>query len=208
MDMDTRDLIKTEDDDDASEAADAASSRRNRLLNTMVAVTVALLATFMGICKVKDDNIVQGMQQAQADKIDHWSFYQARNIRQEVAEATVLQLRLAKAGHVGAEAAAYDEAIQRYEAKAATEAQKKLELKAQAEQDQKTYDALNYHDDQFDLSDALLAIAIAVLAVTALTKLWWMYWVSWVPIGFGVLMGLSGLLGWAVHPGALTRLLS
>ena len=26
--------------------------------------------------------------------------------------------------------------------------------------------------------------------------------------GFGVLMGLSGLLGWALHPDALTRLLS
>jgi hypothetical protein len=32
------------------------------------------------------------------------------------------------------------------------------------------------------------------------------YWLSWVPIGFGVLMGLSGLLGWTVHPDTLTRL--
>ena len=31
----------------------------------------ARLATFMSICKVKDDNIVQAMQQAQADKLDH-----------------------------------------------------------------------------------------------------------------------------------------
>ena len=52
-------------------------------------MTVALLATFMGICKVKDDNIVQAMQQAQAGKLDHWSFYQARNIRQDVAQAAL-----------------------------------------------------------------------------------------------------------------------
>ena len=178
------------------------------LLNTLVAITVALLATFMGVCKVKDDNIVQAMQQAQADKLDHWNFYQARNIRQDVAEATVVQLRLARAGRAGAEAAAYDEAIARYEAKAANEAQKKQDLKSQAEQDQKTYDQLNYRDDQFDLSDAALAIAIALLAVTALTQLWWMYWAASVPIAFGVVMGLSGLLGWALHPDALTRLLS
>src|ERR1700733_445438 len=57
-------------------------------LNTWVALTVALLATFLGVCKVKDDNIVQAMQQAQADRLDHWNFYQARNIRQEVASAT------------------------------------------------------------------------------------------------------------------------
>ncbi len=30
------------------------------------AITVAILATFMGICKVNDDNIVQAMRQAQA----------------------------------------------------------------------------------------------------------------------------------------------
>ena len=107
---------------------------------------------------------------------------------------------------VAAEAAAYDEAIARYDAKAAGEAQKKADLKAQAEQDQKTYDSLNYRDDQFDLSDAALAITIALLAVAALTKIWWMYWLSWLPISFGVLMGLSGLLGWALHPDTLARL--
>jgi hypothetical protein len=62
-----------------------SSDRRTARLNTLVAITVALLATFMGICKVKDDNIVQAMQQAQANKLDHWAFYQARNIREEVA---------------------------------------------------------------------------------------------------------------------------
>jgi hypothetical protein len=34
--------------------------------------------------------------------------------------------------------------------------------RVQAEQDQKTYDALNYRDDQFDLSDALVALAISL----------------------------------------------
>ncbi|MEO8278761.1 MAG: DUF4337 family protein [Ideonella sp.] len=38
------------------------------------------------------------MQQAQADKLDHWNFYQARTVRQDVAEATVVQLRLARPG--------------------------------------------------------------------------------------------------------------
>ncbi|MFL6662153.1 MAG: DUF4337 domain-containing protein [Rhizobacter sp.] len=196
MDIDTQELIKAE------------GEGRARRLNTLVAITVALLATFMGVCKVKDDNIVQAMQQAQADKLDHWNFYQARNIRQDVAEATALQLRLARSSAPADKAAAYDEAVARYEAKAAGEANKKQELKGQAEEDQKTYDRLNYRDDQFDLSDAALAIAIALLAVTALTGLWWLYWLSWVPTAFGVLMGLSGLLGWAVHPDALSRLLS
>ena len=189
-------------------AEEPATPVRHAWLNPAVAITVALLATFMGICKVKDDNIVQAMQQAQADKLDHWAYYQARNVRQDLAEAAATQLRLARSGKPAAEVAAFDQAIQRYEAKAVEQEQKKLELKAQAEQDQKNYDALNFRDDQFDLSDAAIAIAIAMLAVTALTGLWWLYALALVPTGFGVLMGVAGLAGLGIHPDALVRLLS
>jgi hypothetical protein len=195
---------------DAVESAqeDRPADRRSARLNAMVAVTIAILATFMGICKVKDDNIVQAMQQAQADKLDHWNFFQARNIRQEVLVATVEQLKLARLGRPAPETAAYDETIARYEKMAASQDQKKEELKKQAEEDQKTYDDLNIHDDQFDLSDAALALAIALLAVTALTHLWWLYWAALVPTAFGVFMGLAGLLSWGFHPSALVKLLT
>lgn len=177
-------------------------------LNATVAITVALLATFMGICKVKDDNINKSMQQAQANRVDHWAFYQARNVREEVAKSTVVQLRLAAAGKPASEQTAYREAIQQYEKIAQDQAAKKADAKAQAEQDQKTYDAANFKDDQFDLSDALLAIAISLLAITALTQLWALYFTALVPTAFGVLMGLSGLAGWGLHPQALIALLS
>ena len=92
---------------DQAESSSGANPAHARL-NTWVAITVALLATFMGICKVKDDNIVQAMQQAQADKIDHWSFYQARNIRQEVAQSTVDQLTITRAAAAAAAPAQRD----------------------------------------------------------------------------------------------------
>lgn len=201
MDIDPLEVAKG---DDAEDAANAQSRR----LNQFVAITIALLATFMGICKVKDDNIVQTMQQAQANKLDHWNFYQARNIREEVAKGTLLQLRLAAPSQPATEQANYQKAIAQYEQLAAEQAKKKDELKAQAGQDQKDYDAANFRDDQFDLADALLAIAISLLAVTALTHLWWLYFLALVPTGFGVLMGLAGLAGWGIHPTALIQLLS
>jgi len=166
-----------------------------------------VLATFMGICKVKDDNIVQGMQQAQADKIDHWAYYQARTIRQDIAEATAVQLEVARAPAAAA-SGAQDAAIAKYRAIAADQRDKREQLRLAAEQDQKNYDALNYRDDQFDLCDALIAIAIAMLAVTALTGLWPLFWVSLVPTAFGVLMGVAGLTGLPIHPDALVKLLS
>ena len=190
--------------DDAPSTADARAGR----LNAWVAVTVALLATFMGICKVKDDNIVQAMQQAQADRIDQWSFYQARNLREEVAAATAAELTLAATAAPAADRDRYREAITRYEQLAAEQAKKKEDVRAQAEQDQKTYDALNYRDDQFDLSDTLIALAISLLALTALTHKSWLYTLALVITVGGVVMGLAGLLGWHLHPDALSRLLS
>jgi len=200
MDIDPKDVI--------DRAADAGKEARAARLNAAVAVTVAILATFMGICKVKDDNIVQAMQQAQADKLDHWAYYQSRTLRADVAEATATQLALAKAAAPATQAPAYDEAIASYRAKAADQARKRDELKTQAEADQQAYDALNYRDDQFDLSDALLAIAIALLAVTALTRLWPLYFAALVPTFFGALMGVAGLAALPIHPDALVKLLS
>lgn len=192
---------------DIAEDGDTAP-RRRAWINPAVGIAVALLATFTGICKVKDDNIVQAMQQAQADKIDHWSFYQARNTREEVAKAELLQLRLQASLQPAATRAPYEHAIAQYDALVKDQTLKKDELKRQAAQDQAQYDALNFRDDQFDLSDALIAIAISLLAITSLTQLWWLFGLSLVPAGFGVLMGLAGLLGWSLHPTTLVRLLS
>jgi hypothetical protein len=203
MDVDPIESATGADEDNA-----ASRDRARIRLNTRVAVTVALLATFLGICKIKDDNIVQAMQQAQADKLDHWNFYQARNIRQEVASGALAQLQLAAAGAAAAQQESYRAAVAKYQALVADQAAKKEELRQQAEQDQKTYDALNYRDDQFDLSDALIALAISLLALTALTHKNWLYWLAIVATVGGVLFGLAGLLGWHLHPDALSRLLS
>lgn len=186
----------------------ADEARHSISLNRRVAVTVALLATFMGVCKIKDDNIVQAMQQAQADKIDHWSYYQARNVREEIATSQATQLKLAAMGRPPQEQAAYADAIKKYEALAADQKIKKEQVRAQAERDQVTYDASNYRDDQFDLSDVLLAIAISLLAITTLTSQRWLYLAAMVPTSIGVFFGVAGLAGLPFHPAWVMGLLS
>jgi len=192
----------------SDDAPPSTADARARRLNAWVAVTVALLATIMGICKVKDDNIVQAMQQAQADKLDHWSFYQARNIRQEVAQGALDQLLAIQATKPAADRPALDSVVARYRALVADQKAKKDSVRTQAAEDQRTYDALNYRDDQFDLSDALTAIAISLLALTSLTQKRWLFAVAMIPTALGVFMGVAGLLGWHVHPAAITQMLS
>ncbi len=202
------DLNPLETVDAVNEDAAAGNDRRIALLNSWVALTVAILATFMAVCQVKDGNIVQAMQQAQADKIDHWGYYQARNLRAEVARATLTQLTLEAADRPAGRQADYAAAIAKYATLAKEQDEKKQAVMAQAQADEKTYDALNVHDDQFDLSDALLAIAISLLALTALTHKRWLFFLALVPTAGGVVMGLAGLLGWAMHPDTLAKLLS
>src|SRR3989442_3597369 len=207
MDPDLMQFVEEgKDKKDISEANETKNSKAH--LNTLVAISVALLATFMGICKVKDDNIVQAMQQAQADKIDNYSWYEARNIRKEVANARVAQITAAEAAASPPAKAAFEEKIKTYQAIAAEQADKKKIQQADADKADKTYNELNFHDDQFDLSDAMLALAISLLAVTALTQKHWLFVLAMVPTVFGVVMGLAGLLGWSIHPNLLTRLLS
>ncbi len=207
MDLDPMQFVEEDDDKKPTETTVEAKKPKAHL-NTWVAISVALLATFMGICKVKDDNIVQAMQQAQADKIDNYSWYQARNIREEVAKATAVQLT-AQASVAPPQAKPIFEAqIKTYEAIAQDQAEKKKIQQADADKADQTYNELNFHDDQFDLSDAMLALAISLMAVTALTQKRWLFILALFPTVFGVVMGLAGLLGWHIHPNALTRLLS
>ena len=181
--------------------ADNEKDARNEKLNGFVAITVAILATFLGICNVKDDNVVQAMLAAQAEVIDQWAFYQARNIREEVMLATVEQLTVDRAGRSDpAQLVAIDASIKKYTEMARSQNAKKEEQKRLAEQAQATYDKLNYKDDQFDLAEAAIAIAIALLAITALTHVWWLFWLAMVPSVFGIAIGLAGLLGLPFHP--------
>src|SRR5207237_10202230 len=108
-------------------------------------------------------NIVQAMQQNQADKIDNWNFYQARNIRQTTYEATVDLLKVTAATASPAAKAGIEKQIAAYEKKAAEQAEKKKQPQADAEKAQKDYDAWNVHDDQFDLSEGMLSLSIALM---------------------------------------------
>jgi hypothetical protein len=207
MDPDPMQYVEEEPEKkERQEKSDTANSTHR--LNTLVAISVALMATFLGICKIKDDNIVQAMQQAQAAKIDNYSWYQARNIREEVAQAEVTQLTLQAASVPPAAQAAYQEQIKKYQAITEEQAEKKKVQQAAADQADRTYNELNFRDDQFDVSDAMIALAISLLAITALTQKRWLFVLAMFPTAFGVLMGLAGLLGLRIHPDLLARLLS
>ena len=192
--------------DTINEAVEHASESR---LNSIIAALVAIAATFMALCNVKDGNIVQGMAQAQANAVDQWSYYQAKGMKQNLAEATLDQLQLQRAmltdpkfaPMLDAKIAVYEKQVKKYE-------KEKIDIKANAEGQQKEYDRLNLHDDQFDMSDACLSVAIALFGVTALTKKRWLLVLAALFMFFGVLFGLAGFFAWGLHPDFFAKFLS
>jgi hypothetical protein len=183
---------------------------RRLSLNTIVAISAAITATFIAVCNVKDGNIVQAMQQAQAGAIDAWATFQAKGTKLNIAEAALDQLKLqqqlsppatpearALVQHTLAE---YAQKIQHYEAE-------KAQLKEKAESFQKEYDRLNLHDDQFDMAEAATSIGIAMFALTALTQKRRLLYVALAFAAVGIILGGAGFLGLGLHPDALARLL-
>jgi hypothetical protein len=191
--------------DPIAEAVERADSR----LNSAIALLVAITATFMALCNVKDGNIVQGMQQAQASSIDAWSYYQAKGTKLNLAESVLDQLQLQRALLTDPRLTALvDQKIASYGAQIKKYAREKEEIRKQAEGFQKQYDALNFHDDQFDMSEACLSVAIALFGVTALTKKRSLLALAVLFMLFGVVLGLAGFFAWSIHPNSFARFLS
>src|SRR5262252_8248976 len=111
--------------DTVSEAAEKAKEgggegEGGSNLNGLVAISVAIVATFIAVCNVKAGNIGQAMQQAQANSVDTWAYFQAKGTKLNIAESArdglILQREIS--GTLTPEARAHlDKKIADYEAK-------------------------------------------------------------------------------------------
>ena len=126
-----------------------------------------VFSVVLGIAKIKDDNIVQAMQLSKMQAVDTWNQYQATKLKLHLLANTDLLLSAllpdakASAAHtqLASQAAHYEAELP--------------ELKASAQAQDAGYNKLNYRDDQFDLADAMLGIAMAfALDAAGQCELW------------------------------------
>jgi hypothetical protein len=178
-------------------------------LNSVVAASVAVVATFMAVCNVKAGNVVQAMGKTQIEVIDTWSFFQAKSTKQSLAEAAVDQLTLQReTSHLPPEQGAnLDKRLDAYREKVARYENEKNDLKKKVDELEKDYERLNVKDDQFDISEALLSVAIALLGITALTQKRKLLFVAMGFAAFGLVVGLSGFFGWNLRPEWLAKII-
>ena len=169
-------------------------------INSRVALYVAITATFMALCNVKDGNIVQAMSQAQAHSIDAWTYFQAKSTKQSIAENTLEILKTQNVVGNDLMIKKYGELISRYE-------KEKTAIKKQAEGFQKEYDDINLFDDQFDMTEALLTISIAMLGITSLTQKKWLLYFSSIVSLIGIILGLAAFMKINLHSDIISKIL-
>jgi len=187
-------------------STDDIARANDKRLNSMVAITVVILTVFGAITKVKDDNINQAMQKAKADAVDAWAEYQFSRVKLHVDENGLNQLRLLETtGQIdktlaAKQAAEYDADIKKYEARS-------KETRTKAEGFEAEYNRLNFRDDQFDMSDVFLSIAVAVSAVAALVDSFALLYFAWGSGAIGLGFGIAGFAGWNFRPEGLAQLI-
>ncbi len=169
------------------------SEIHDKRLNRFVATTVVILSVSMALVNIKDGNIVQNMQAAQATQVDTWNEYQATRLKLHMEEIA--------AENGGPAAARAETAIAKYTKESAS-------LKAQALAAKADYDANNYRDDQFDLSDGLASIALATTAIAALVELWGLLFFGWSAGALSILFAVAGFAQLPIHPNAIIGFLT
>ncbi len=180
------------------ESAEHASESK---INKRVAIWVAIVATFMAVCDVKDGNMVQNMDQAQANRIDEWSYYQAKSTKEAIVDNSLDYLKAQNNP-------ALADLIKKEEDKKAKYEKEKAEIKLKAEGYLKEYNDINVFDDQFDMTDAFLSIAIALFGITALTQRKWLYYFAVSVSVFGIVLGVAAFFKFSIHPDFITNILS
>jgi hypothetical protein len=197
----------------ADSVNEAVEKARENPSNAIVALLVAVTATFMALCNVKGGNVGQAMALDQSKAADGWAYYQAKSTKQSLAEAMADQLTVQRAllpagaatpdkarALLDEKIAGYLAAVQRYE-------QEKQAIKKTAEGYEADYERLNIQDDQFDMAEALMSIAVALFGITALTGKRAMLITAIVFASVGGVLGIAGFAGWKLHPSVLARII-
>jgi hypothetical protein len=97
--------------------------------------------------------------------------------------------------------------INKYKAKIEKYEKEKNEIKAEAEAQEKAYDDMNIYDDQFDMTEAILSIAIAMFGLSALTQKKQLFYFALTLSCLGLLLGLSAFLKISLHSDIISNIL-
>lgn len=175
--------------------------KANERTNNLVALTIAVLAAFVAITAIKASNVEQQMEQAQAERNNSWAWYQAVRVREDMSTYQLANLQREARAQPGD--LALQAEITEQIAEVARVRARKDEVQVRATEAEATHGRLSTIDDQYDISGALISIAMAILAVCLLIRARWLFWFSLAPALIGMAFSVTAMLQIPVHVGEL-----
>jgi hypothetical protein len=97
--------------------------------------------------------------------------------------------------------------IEKYEQQVTRYEKEKAEIKKKAEGYQQEYEDINVFDDQFDMTDAFLSIAIAMFGITALTQRRWLFYFAAGISTLGIILGVTAFMHISLHSDLISKIL-
>lgn len=187
----------------------AIDEKSNNDLNSKIAIIVAVTATFLALCSIKASNIVQNMSKDQSASVNMWAYFQAKSTKQNLTENAIELLKIQKGlaekpvvkKNIDEQIRVYEEKVLRYE-------KEKEEIKMQAESHEKNYERLNVFDDQFDMTEAILSISIALFGLSALTKKRSLFYFAISLSLLGFILGLTAFINLPIQSEFVSSMLS
>jgi hypothetical protein len=181
---------------------EAAETFRNR-----AALLIAVLAGVLAVGGLGGGNATDDMVANNIKASDTWAFYQAKNVRQTMYEIEAEKLKASLAAgtvpppeRASAEARLkdYEATVARYDsepdAKDPTKGEGKKELAAQAKSYEEAFDQASARDNNFDLAEVALQLALVLGSVAILAVNRWILFLS-LALGIaGSLLTLNGFL--------------
>ena len=190
---DAADLIAEIHEDRAENAA--AETFRNR-----AALLIAVLAGVLAVGGLGGGNATDDMIANNIKASDTWAFYQAKNVRQTMyeIEAEKLKTGLAAGTILAAERPAAEARLKDYEATVArydsepdpkdpSRGEGKKELSAQAKAYEAAFEEASARDNNFDLAEVALQLALVLGSVAILAVNRWI-------LGLSLALGIAGSL--------------
>lgn len=181
---------------------EAADKFRNR-----AALLIAIMAAMLAVGGLGGGNATDDLVASNIRASDTWAFYQAKNIRQTMYEIEFDRLEAALAAGTVPPAerpaaekrlADYRSTIARYDSEPdpsdPTRGEGKKELMAQAQAHEAAFEQASERDNNFDLAEVALQLALVLGSVAILAVNRWILALSATLGGAGALLTLNGFL--------------
>ncbi|HEY0413605.1 MAG TPA: DUF4337 domain-containing protein [Allosphingosinicella sp.] len=203
---------------DSTEAADLiaelheerAESQADDRFRNRAALLIAFLAAVLAVGGLGGGNATDDMVANNIKASDSWAFYQAKNVRQTMYEIAADDLEgqlatgaLTPAGRAAAEQrlAKYKATVSRYDSEPDAQApndplkgEGKKEIKARAQSYEAAFDQASARDNNFDLAEVLLQLALVLGSVAILAVRRWVLILAAAIGAVGSLLTLNGFL--------------